>query len=104
MTIADRGALRLDRTGLWPGARRRLSPSAGGRASDLSKAATRAHAARQLLALGPLSCGDFTNIMGGSAVSCRRVLTYLVDCRGEVVRLGGLYHLATGAVDGSAVL
>ena len=61
---------------------------------------TRVRAARQLLALGPLSSRDFAEIMGGSAVSCRRVLTYLVDCRGEALRMNGMYHLTMGAFDG----
>jgi len=54
---------------------------------------TRTHAARQLLALGPLSFGEFTEIMGGSVESCRRVLSYLVDDLGEVSRAGGMYQI-----------
>ena len=52
---------------------------------------TRTHAARQLLALGPLTFREFAEIMGGSVQSCRRVLSYLVDCRGEVSRNDGTY-------------
>jgi hypothetical protein len=54
---------------------------------------TRTHCARQLLALGPLSFGEFVNVTGWPITSCRRVLSYLVDCRGEVSRNGGTYKL-----------
>lgn len=57
---------------------------------------TRTHAARQLLALGPLSFGQFAEIMGGSIESCRRVLSYLVDDTGEAQRLARLYSLTHG--------
>jgi hypothetical protein len=52
---------------------------------------SRTHAARQLLSLGPLTFREFAEIMGGSVQSCRRVLSYLVDCRGEVSRNDGTY-------------
>jgi hypothetical protein len=54
---------------------------------------TRTHCARQLLALGPLSFGEFVNVTGWPINACRRVLSYLVDCRGEVSRNGGTYKL-----------
>lgn len=55
---------------------------------------TRIHAARQLLALGPLSFGEFVEITGWPYKTCRHVLTKLVDEKGELVRDGGLYRVA----------
>lgn len=52
---------------------------------------TRTHAARQLLALGPLSFPEFVAITGWPAKACRRVLSYLVDDLGEVSRECGRY-------------
>lgn len=54
---------------------------------------TRTYAARQLLALGPLSFGEFVTVTGWPVNSCRRVLSYLVDDLGEVSRLGRKYQL-----------
>jgi hypothetical protein len=54
---------------------------------------TRTHAARQLLALGPLAFGQFAEITGWPVTACRRVLSYLVDTRGEVSRTAGLYQI-----------
>jgi hypothetical protein len=55
---------------------------------------TRAHAARQLLALGPLSFAEFVAITGWPYARCRCTMKHLVDGRGEVVRDGGLYRIA----------
>lgn len=52
---------------------------------------TRTHAARQLLAHGPLTFGEFVSITGWPYAECRRVLSYLVDDLGELVRVGGVY-------------
>lgn len=46
---------------------------------------SRTHAARMLLALGPLSFRDFHAITGWTARQCTRVLNNLHD-RGEAVR------------------
>lgn len=54
---------------------------------------TRTYAARQLLALGPLSFGQFTEITGWPAAVCRRVLSYLVDDLGEASRFGRVYRM-----------
>lgn len=54
---------------------------------------TRTHAARQLLALGPLSFPEFVAITGWSVRACRRVLSYLVDDLDEVSRHGGMYEV-----------
>jgi len=54
---------------------------------------TRTHAARQLLALGPLSLGEFVTVTGWPVAACRRVLSYLVDDLGEVERSAGLYQI-----------
>jgi hypothetical protein len=54
---------------------------------------TKTYAARQLLALGPLSFGEFVTVTGWTASACRRVLSYLVDDLGEVSRLGRKYQL-----------
>lgn len=56
---------------------------------------TRTHAARQLLALGPLSFAEFVAITGWPIKACRRVLSYLVDDLGEVARHGGRYEVST---------
>jgi hypothetical protein len=55
---------------------------------------TRAHAARQLLALGPLSFREFVAITGWPAKTCRGVLSYLTDERGDVERASGVYRRA----------
>ena len=57
---------------------------------------TRAHAARQLLALGPLSFGQFVTFTGWPSAACRRVLSYLVDDLGEVSRKAGIYRIEDG--------
>ena len=57
---------------------------------------TRTYAARQLLALGPLSFGQFTEITGWPAAVCRRVLSYLVDDLGEASRFGRVYRMTHG--------
>ena len=54
---------------------------------------TRTHAARQLLALGPLTMAEFVEITGWPVSACRRVLSYLVDDLGEVSREGGRYEV-----------
>lgn len=56
---------------------------------------TRTHAARQLLALGPLSFGEFVTVTGWPVSTCRRVLSYLVDTLGEVKRDAGKYEVFT---------
>lgn len=53
---------------------------------------TRIHAARQLLALGPLTLPEFAEITGWPTRTCRWVLTYLVDRQAEVKREGGVYQ------------
>ena len=57
---------------------------------------TRTHAARQLLALGPLSFGQFVTFTGWPSAACRRVLSYLVDDLGEVARQHGIYRIEDG--------
>ena len=57
---------------------------------------TRTHAARQLLALGPLSFAQFADITGWPIAACRRVLSYLVDDMGEAERLGRVYRMTHG--------
>lgn len=57
---------------------------------------TRTHAARQLLALGPLSFSQFSDITGWPIAACRRVLSYLVDDTGEAERLGRVYRMTDG--------
>ena len=57
----------------------------------------RTYAARQLLALGPLSFGQFAEITGWPTKACRRVLSYLVDDTGEAERLGRLYRLTNAS-------
>lgn len=57
---------------------------------------TKTHAARQLLALGPLTFGQFEEITGWPADACRWVLSYLVDTRGEAERQDQLYRLTHG--------
>ena len=52
---------------------------------------TRTHCARQLLAHGPLTLGEFVTITGWPYKACRRVLSYLVDDLGEVSRFGVVY-------------
>jgi hypothetical protein len=52
---------------------------------------TRTHAARQLLALGPLSLAEFVTFTGWPYTTCRRVLSHLVDVTGEVSRENGKY-------------
>lgn len=56
---------------------------------------TRTQAARQLLALGPLSFGEFVTFTGWPVSTCRRVLSYLVDDLGEVTRESGKYEVCT---------
>jgi len=58
---------------------------------------TRTHAARQLLAHGPLSFGQFAEITGWPAAACRRVLSYLVDDLGEASRFGRVYRMTHGS-------
>jgi hypothetical protein len=58
---------------------------------ERGRAMTRTHAARELLALGPLTFGEFVTITGWPCKTCRRVLSYLVDCRGDVSRNDGTY-------------
>jgi hypothetical protein len=84
---------RVDRTGVWTEAQKRARQRSENKPPDKSALMTRTHAARRLLALGPLSFSEFAEIMGGSVQSCRRVLSYLVDCRGEVSRNGGMYQI-----------
>jgi hypothetical protein len=91
MTNTFNSFFRIDRTGIWTKAKK--NPKADKAYDGKPKKITRSHAARQLLALGPLSFGEFAEIMGGSVQSCRRVLSYLVDCRGEVSRIDGIYSL-----------
>jgi len=55
---------------------------------------TRVHAAKQLLAHGPLSLSEFVEITGWSYVKCRKTLGYLVDGCGMVIREAGLYRIA----------
>ena len=57
---------------------------------------TKIHAARQLLALGPLSFREFYEITGWEFSTCRQVLSKLVDGKGEVLRLGRRYWLTNG--------
>lgn len=57
---------------------------------------TKIHAARQLLALGPLSFREFMEITGWPFSTCRQVLSKLVDVKGEVERLGRRYWLSNG--------
>lgn len=54
---------------------------------------TRAHAARMLLAHGPLSFGDFVTITGWHVSTCRNVLSYIVDTTGQAMRANRLYKL-----------
>ena len=54
---------------------------------------TRAHAARMLLAHGPLTFGEFATITGWPVAICRRVLSYLVDTTGQAMRANRLYTL-----------
>ena len=54
---------------------------------------TRAHAARMLLAHGPLTFGEFATITGWPVAVCRRVLSYLVDTTGQAMRANRLYTL-----------
>lgn len=54
---------------------------------------TRAHAARMLLAHGPLTFGEFSTITGWPVATCRRVLSYLVDTTGQAMRAHRLYTL-----------
>lgn len=54
---------------------------------------TRTHAARQLLALGPLTFGQFATITGWPVAACRRVLSYLVDDLGQAERIARTYRL-----------
>lgn len=54
---------------------------------------TRAHAARMLLAHGPLTFGEFATITGWPVAVCRRVLSYLVDTTGQAMRAHRLYTL-----------
>ena len=54
---------------------------------------TRAHAARMLLAHGPLAFGEFATITGWPVATCRRVLSYLVDTTGQAMRAHRLYTL-----------
>lgn len=53
---------------------------------------TRAHAARQLLALGPLSMRDFRAITGWPAKVSRKVISSLQE-RGYIVNEGGEWRL-----------
>jgi len=55
---------------------------------------TRVHAAKQLLAHGPLSLAQFVEITGWPYVKCRKTLGYLVDGCGMVIREAGLYRIA----------
>lgn len=57
---------------------------------------TRSHAARQLLAHGPLTFGQFADITGWPLNVCRRVLSYLVDDLGHASRMGRLYRIEHG--------
>jgi hypothetical protein len=57
---------------------------------------TRAHAARMLLAHGPLTMRDFVTITGWPVATCRRVLSYLVDTTGQAMRAHRLYKLTHG--------
>jgi hypothetical protein len=57
---------------------------------------TRAHAARMLLAHGPLAFRDFVTITGWPVANCRRVLSYLVDDLGEATRSVRLYTMNNG--------
>jgi hypothetical protein len=54
---------------------------------------TRAHAARQLLALGPLSFRDFHAITGWPYAVARSVISYLQDA-GYIVNECGAWRLA----------
>lgn len=87
---------RVDRTGVWTEAQKRAKQLAKKPVAKKARPMSRAHAARQLLALGPLSFMAFAEIMGGSVESCRRVLSYLVDDLGEVARQQGLYRIEDG--------
>jgi len=87
---------RVDRTGVWTEAQKRAKQLAKKPVAKKARPMTRARAARQLLALGPLSFVDFAEIMGGSVESCRRVLSYLVDDLGEVARQQGIYRIEDG--------
>ena len=87
---------RVDRTGVWTEAKKRANQLAKEPGSKKARPMTRVHAARQLLALGPLSFMNFAEIMGGSVESCRRVLSYLVDDLGEVARQNGIYRIEDG--------
>jgi hypothetical protein len=80
---------RIDRTGIWTQPKKK--PQVNAYQKKRLNRITRTHAARQLLAIGPLTFREFAEIMGGSVQSCRRVLSYLVDCRGEVSRNDGTY-------------
>lgn len=57
---------------------------------------TRTHAARQLLAHGPLSFQQFAQITGWPRAACRRVLSYLVDDLGAAERANRLYRMTDG--------
>jgi hypothetical protein len=56
---------------------------------------TKTHAARQLLAHGPLDLLEFVSVTGWPYATCRRVLSYLVDDTGEATRYGRLYRLVS---------
>lgn len=57
---------------------------------------TRTHAARQLLAHGPLSFRQFAEITGWPRAACRRVLAYLVHDRGEAELQNRIYRMTDG--------
>ena len=54
---------------------------------------TRAHAARCLLALGPLTFREFAAVTGWPRGVCSQVLYYLADRCGQVQRAGKTYQL-----------
>lgn len=74
----------------------RIQPHKPIRPEPKANATTKVYAARQLLALGPLSFGEFMEITGWPFKTCRRVLSYLVDDLGEVERLGRMYLVTNG--------
>lgn len=54
---------------------------------------TRAHAARRLLALGPLTLAEFVEITGWPYRQCVRLLEYLRDHGDIEHERGGLYEV-----------
>lgn len=55
---------------------------------------TRAHAARRLLALGPLTLAEFVEITGWPYRQCVRLLEYLRDHGDIEHERGGVYEVA----------